>query len=295
VTKACPPRGPGLTRGQRPRRSRRLRLLLLAAALPVALSGCTAAQWSRGGWPAPVTVQGDRVLKLWQGSLIAALCVGGIVIGLILMCAVFYRKRGDSLPRQVRYNLPIEIAYTVVPMIIIGILFYFTAVDENAEDKLTPHPQVVVHVVGFQWSWQFDYVQDNLQITGRPGQIPTLTIPTYKTIRFIETSPDVVHSFWVIPFLFKRDVIPGRTNEFQVTVNRTGYFAGKCTEFCGVDHDRMLFWVHAVTYPQYLAFLKRARVVATTGSNPMFSLISASPSTSGGHPVTTSVSSGSNT
>ncbi|MHB2021849.1 MAG: aa3-type cytochrome oxidase subunit II [Mycobacteriales bacterium] len=258
------------------RRQGPVRLLGQAAILTavlLSLSGCTAAQWSRGGWPAPITVQGKRALQLWQGTLIAALCVGAFVAGLILWAVIFYRRRSRELPRQVRYNLPIEVVYTVVPTIIVAVLFFFTAKDENFEDKLTPHPQVVVHVVGFQWAWQFDYINQGLQITGRPGDIPTLTIPTGRTIRFILTSPDVVHSFWVIPFLFKRDVIPGRENQFQVTVDKTGWWNGKCTELCGVDHDLMLFRVHTVTWSQYQTFLTKTKALAATGRNPMFELV----------------------
>jgi cytochrome c oxidase subunit 2 len=283
VTKGLLPVGRASAHRYRP--GRVLGWVALGAVSSVLLSGCTAAQWGRGGWPAPITVQGKRVLKLWQGSLLAALCLGAIVIALIMICVIYYRKRDDRLPRQVRYNLPIETAYTVVPMIIIGILFYFTVIDENFEDRLTAHPDVTIHVVGFQWAWQFDYVQNGLQITGRPGALPTLTLPTGKTIRFVLTSPDVVHSFWVIPFLFKRDVIPGRTNEFEVTVDKTGYYDGKCTELCGVDHDRMLFRVHTVPYAQYLTFLKQARAVAVSGANPMFSLVSTASSSSGGTPA----------
>jgi cytochrome c oxidase subunit 2 len=253
------------------------RLLILSAAL-LSLAGCTGAgaKWVRGAMPAPVTEQGKRVLQLWQGSLVAALAVGAFVSFLIVFACIFYRRRSDELPRQVRYNLPIEVVYTVVPTIIVAILFYFTAVDENYVDKLTPNPDVTIHVVGFQWAWQFDYVQQGFEITGRPGDLPTLTVPTGKKIRFILTSPDVVHSFWVIPFLFKRDVIPGRENQFEVTVTKTGWWAGKCTELCGVDHDRMLFRVHAVSWSQYQQFLTSTRALAASGTNPMFTLVPSS-------------------
>lgn len=253
--------------------TRWLRQAVLSLAVMVSLGGCDTARWARGGWPAPVTLQGARALQLWRGALLAALCVGGFVMFLILFSAVAYRRRGRRMPRQVRYNLPIEIVYTVVPTIIVAVMFFFTAKDEDYIDKLSAHPQVIVHVVGFQWGWQFDYVNQGLQITGSPNDLPTLTIPTGKTIRFILTSPDVVHSFWVIPFEFKRDVIPGRENQFEVTVTKTGYFAGKCSELCGVDHDEMLFTVHAVSWTDYLTFLQRTKALAATGSNPMYALV----------------------
>jgi cytochrome c oxidase subunit 2 len=250
----------------------RLAGLVLLALLA---TGCDN-KWVRGGWPSPVTDQGKKVLGLWQGSLITSLCVGALVIGLIIYSAIFFRRRGDELPRQVRYNLPIEFLYTLVPMLMVAVLFYFTAIRENDEDAVTAHPDLTIGVVGFQWSWQFNYLDPNAQIavTGRPGQPPQLVLPVDKKIRFYETSPDVIHSFWVIPFLFKRDVVPGRVNSFELTVTHTGVFQGKCTELCGVDHDRMLFTVRAVTPAQFQTWLAQTKALAASGTDPMYSVYS---------------------
>src|SRR5947209_7785196 len=87
--------------------------------------------FTRQGMLQPITRQGHAVLTLWQGSWIAAWCVGLVVWGGLIWAVLFYRKRSDQLPRQVRYNLPIEILYTVLPFIMVGTLFYFTARDED--------------------------------------------------------------------------------------------------------------------------------------------------------------------
>jgi cytochrome c oxidase subunit 2 len=245
------------------------------------ITGCTglAAKWERGGWPSPVTVQGRRTLVLWQGALVAALCVGAIVIGLILFACFRFRKRSDELPRQVRYNIPIEVLYTTIPTVIVAFLFYFTARQESYEDRLPKHPALTVGVVGFQWEWQFNYPAPyNLQITGRPGQDPTLVIPTHKVIEFYLTSPDVIHAFWVVPFLFKRDVIPGRINAFAVTVDRAGTFVARCAEYCGTDHDRMTAYVKAVPWSQFLAFVSHARKQAASSSPGLYTLVGSSTS-----------------
>jgi cytochrome c oxidase subunit 2 len=252
------------------------------AAVAVTTTGCSG-RWVRGGWPAPVTDQGKKVLGLWQGSLIAALCVGAFVIGLILYsCLAFRRRSMDDLPRQVRYNLPIEVLYTMVPIVIIAVLFYFTAIRENDEDSFATTPALSVGVVGFQWSWQFNYLDDGLSVTGRPGEPPTLYLPTDVPIRFYETSPDVVHSFWVVPFLFKRDVIPGRTNSFELTVTKAGRFQGRCTEFCGTYHDRMTFSVVAEPMAQFQAWLAQTKAIAALpagapGSDPRFTVYTGPP------------------
>jgi cytochrome c oxidase subunit II len=257
-------------------RARKPRIALrLAALLPLALlaTGCDG-KWSRGGFPDPITSEGDNLLGVWRGFLVTSGIVGLFVIALIVYSAVFFRRRSpDELPRQVRYNLPIEVLYTLVPTLMVAILFYFTAIRENDHDKFSEQPaDLRINVVGFQWNWQFNYLDDGLSVTGRPGELPQLVLPVDSTVRFYETSPDVVHSFWVIPFLFKRDVVPGRTNQFQVHLTHTGTFDGKCTEFCGTDHDRMLFTLRVLPKDDYEAWLADTKNVASTGDNPMINV-----------------------
>ena len=133
---------------------------------------------------------------LWIGSVIAALAVGVFVWGLIFWCVVRYRKRGDELPVQTRFNLPMELLYTVAPFLIVSVLFYYTAIVQTDVNKLTKNPDVTVEVVAFKWNWQFNYRDGQ-----RPGRrrtvastlgtsdvIPVLVLPTDKTIRFEETS-----------------------------------------------------------------------------------------------------------
>ena len=107
----------------------------------LALAGCsTNDTFTRMGFPNPVTEQGKITLSLWQGSWIAGLLVGAVVWGMIVWAVIFHRKRGDKLPPQVRYNMPIEILYTVVPFVLIAVLFYYTAKDENTIDAIPAHP-----------------------------------------------------------------------------------------------------------------------------------------------------------
>ena len=118
---------------------------------------------------------------------------------------------------------------------------------------------VTIGVIGFQWNWTFNYTDDDVSVTGIPGQPPQLVLPTDTTIRFTETSPDVIHSFWVPAFLFKRDVIPGRVNTFEVTITKEGEYIGRCAELCGEKHAAMNFSVLAVSpdeYDDYIADLQ---------------------------------------
>ncbi|MEU9885438.1 cytochrome c oxidase subunit II [Sphaerisporangium sp. NPDC051011] len=239
-----------------------------AAALAVLLVSLTACggpgTWSRAGMPEGVTKEADIAQNLWNGAWIASLAVGVVVWGLIIWACVFHRKRKnspDALPPQVRYNLPIEILYTTVPIIMVAVFFYFTARDENAIVAVSKNPDVKVKVEGFQWSWRFtsEYNGKTVSVVGTPAKKPELVLPVNKKVQFDLVSPDVNHSFWVPAFLFKRDVIPGVKNVFEIqTLDKTGTFAGRCAELCGVDHSRMLFSVKLVPQEQYDTYVNQA-------------------------------------
>ena len=207
------------------------------------------------GWPQPKSEQAKTMYDVWLGSVAAAAAVGLAMYVLIAVTVVRDRKRSEDLPRQVRYNLPIEVLYTVVPFVIIAVLFFYTAVGENKVNKLTKDPDVSIGVVGFQWNWQFNYLDDKVQVTGEPAKPAELVLPVGKRVRFIETSPDVIHSFWVPDFLFKRDVIPGRFNSFEITPTQVGTYTGRCAELCGEKHDRMNFTVKVVSADEYDAYI----------------------------------------
>ena len=253
-----------------PRRSpRRLGSWAALGSLSAAtLTGCASAEDLRGsastGWlPNAVTEGGETVTTLWIGAWIAALAVGALVIGLIVWCAAAYRRKQDDneLPVQLRYNIPIEILYTVVPIFMVVVLFAYTARDEATLLERRADPDVVVNVVGKQWSWDFNYVNEQVfetgthaQLTGKPGveeTLPTLYLPVNQRIEFQLTARDVIHSFWVPAFLQKLDMIPGKVNRFQVVPTQTGTFQGKCAELCGAYHSQMLFNVKVVEQAEY--------------------------------------------
>jgi cytochrome c oxidase subunit 2 len=245
------------------------------AVMLLALTGCANDTFTRFGFPDPVTQQGKVVISLWQGSWIAGLLVGAVVWGLILWAVIFHRKRGDKLPPQVRYNMPIEILYTVIPFVLIAVLFYYTAKDENTIDALPAHPAVTVNVVGFQWSWEFNYPSSGVTEDGEMWQpnlpasqqhLPVLEIPEGETVQFNLTSPDVIHAFWVPEFLFKRDVIPGHPNHFSIKATQTGTFIGHCSELCGVYHSRMLFTLKIVTPSQYQTWIAQQKALQSTSA-----------------------------
>ena len=249
------------------RGSRLARLAALGLLGAVTLTGCDLNNsfW-RFGWPAGITDQAQDMRRLWTGSVIAALIVGFLVWGLILYSVVRHRKRGEDLPKQTAYNLPLEIAYTILPFVIIAGLFFFTVVTQDKVTARSTHPDETIAVHAFKWNWQFAYPGKNgpygqpVNTVGTSTEIPILVLPTDRSIRFELMSSDVIHSFWVPEFLYKLDVIPGnengRNNVFQVTVRKQGAYVGRCAELCGTYHAFMNFEVRAVSPSDFDAYIQ---------------------------------------
>jgi cytochrome c oxidase subunit 2 len=260
-----------------PLKRRGLTLAGLAVACALVLSGC-GEQLKRGYLPHGVTENSVHVISLWNWSWTAALAVGALVWGLIGWCVVAYRRKKDDvgLPEQLRYNVPLEILYTVVPLFMVAVLFFYTARDETALLNVSQTPDVTVNVVGKQWSWDFNYIEaktyesgTQAELTGKPGvqkTLPTLYLPVHKRTEFVLTARDVIHSFWVPQFLQKLDMIPGKVNRFEVVPTETGVFQGKCAELCGAYHSQMLFQVRVVTQEQFDAHMKQLRASGNIGA-----------------------------
>ena len=235
------------------------------------LSACTPEE-KRGYLPHGVTSNSQSVIDFWLGTWYWALAVGALVWGLMIWCIVRYRrKKSDTgFPVQMQYHVPLELLYTVVPIFMVMVLFGKTV---GLENKLldTSNSDMQVNVVGKQWTWDFNYVNDKTWDTGamanlkegKPGAekpLPTLYLPVNKKVEFILTSRDVIHTFWVPQFLQKLDMIPGKVNRFAVTPTEIGTYKGKCAELCGAYHSQMLFNVKVVSqadYDKHMADLRK--------------------------------------
>ena len=270
----------------RSRRRIRWAAVPLATAVIIALAGCTQAQLHgflpgfQDGKP-PVTAEAERISNLWVGSWIVLLVVGAVTWFLIIFAAIAYRRRRGQtgLPAQLRYNMPIEAFYTVVPLILVLGFFAFTARDQ-AEITSHPKPDQRVEVYGKQWGWDFNYLTENVYTPGvqtqqkEPGvagtgvvqsTVPQLVLPVDSTIEFQIRSRDVAHSFWVVDFLEKIDAYPHKANYMTVHTSREGTYAGKCAEFCGDYHAQMLFTVKVVSKSAYQSYIQSLKSQGFTG------------------------------
>ncbi len=202
----------------------------------------------------PLTDQAEDIDRIWSGFLAIAVGVLLLVIVLLLYVVVRHRRRNDALPHQVHEHIVLELIYTAVPLAIVIGLFAVTFVSVRAIDSLEDDPDLVIEVTGFQWQWQFDYPASGARVLGSDEVIPELVLPAGQKVRFELTSIDVIHSFWIPGFRFKRDMFPGETTSFQVDVEeRTGFYPGTgvCAEFCGLDHHKMRFSVRIVTAEEF--------------------------------------------
>jgi cytochrome c oxidase subunit 2 len=259
------------------RRLRRHAVLVMLVLGASALAGCSQGDvesLKRLGMPEAASDRAVPMHELWVNTWIAAGIIGVFVWGLMIWCMVVYRKRKghDQLPRQNRYNLPMEVLYTLAPFIIIGVLFYYTIAVQNDVLAKSEDPQHTINVTGQKWSWTFNYksadnpaVGEDVWAAGTIEETPDLYLPVGETVHFNLSSPDVNHSFWIPAFAFKLDVIPGRANNFEVTPTKEGVFAGKCAELCGTYHSAMLFNVHVVSPDEYDTYLQSLAAAGQTG------------------------------
>jgi cytochrome c oxidase subunit 2 len=273
---------------------RSLKIALLGVTMLV-LAGCSEAdthQIKNLAMPDRATAQGPYTYELWKWAWVAAMVTGVIVWGLIFYAVVKFRRRSDDeVPRQTRYNLPLEVFYTIAPVLMCVVFFFHTVRVQDEVIKIEPEPDMTVEVMGQQWSWTFNYgvgeqdptatagedengepdfaYDDYVYFSGTARDIPTLYLPVDQTIQFNLHSPDVIHDFGVPAFLVKMDVIPGRVNKLQVTPTVEGTYAGKCYELCGVSHSRMLFNVEVVSQAEYDAYLAELAEAGNTADSPL--------------------------
>jgi cytochrome c oxidase subunit II len=245
-------------------------------------TGCSVEEVVRFGWPVGITPQAEAMRELWTLAAIAALVVGAITWAAMFWAMAFHRKRkgtDDTPPRQTQYNLPVEIVFTVIPTIIVAVLFGFTVNVQHYVDTDQPDPDLRVNITAFQWNWRFDYPEAQgpegrpISTLGTSDTIPLLVLPTDRSIEFTQRSNDVIHSFFVPEFLFKRDVFPmpevnDQDNVWRIEqIDREGAFVGRCAELCGVYHAVMNFEVRALNPDLFDRYMQlRQQNNPTTGA-----------------------------
>jgi cytochrome c oxidase subunit 2 len=211
------------------------------------------------------TVQGQKVHGLYVVIALMAAPVFFAVEGVLIWSLVRFRRRADdpALGPQTTGSTRALVVFFVIPAVIVAALFGFGEQTLASVIKQDPNPAVKIRAEGFQWEWTFYYLNEGFFVSGktktadRPEKPAVMVLPVGEAVKIDLHSRDVIHSFFVPGFLFKKDVIPGRENSFTVTPSTLGTFRAQCAEFCGLWHSHMTFVVEVVTAADYAAWAEQ--------------------------------------
>lgn len=183
-----------------------------------------------------------------------------VVAGLLTFAIIRYRCRPDddaSEPAQIYGSTQVELAWTVVPILIVVVLFLTTArIIFGIQDAPEPKNALDVTVVGHQFWWEFRYPKLDVVTADE------LHVPVKQATYLHLLSADVMHSFWVPELNGKTDVVPNHPNDMWIAPQRTGLFLGQCAQFCGPEHAKMLIRVYVDTPEQFAAWVKGQQQLA---------------------------------
>jgi cytochrome c oxidase subunit 2 len=217
-----------------------------------------------------VTEQGRAAADLYLPVFLIAVAVFVLVEGLIILIAIRYRKgkQDAALPPQTHGNNVLEIVWTVIPALIVTGMFVASMAVLFRIDARAAQPGVTVDVTGFQWQWNFEYPDQGLSYTGAGRDGPEMVLPVNEPVLVRLHAQDVIHSFYVPAFFYKKDAIPGRVNEFEVNITTPGTYGGQCAEFCGLSHSDMYFTVRAVARAEFDSWVAAEQQKAQATSAP---------------------------
>jgi cytochrome c oxidase subunit II len=218
--------------------------------------------------PVMADITGFHTFVLWIITVITV-----FVLALLLICIVRFNARANPTPSRTTHNTPIEVIWTIVPVIILVLIaipsfrLLFTELD-------VPTPDLTVKATGKQWYWSYAYPDngnfefDSLIVAEKdlkPGDLRLLTVdnemvvPVNKVVHVLVTGSDVIHSFAVPSFGIKIDAVPGRINDTWFKATMTGVFHGQCSELCGKDHAFMPITVRVVNDNDFTAWAAQAK------------------------------------
>jgi cytochrome c oxidase subunit II len=255
-------------------------VLSVLSAIALILLARPGAAWAALGQPVPwqmdlqdsatpvmQDVAGFHTFLLWVIAVISA-----FVLVLLLICIVRYNARANPTPSRTTHNTPIEILWTIVPVIILAVIAVpsFRLLFVQLE---VPKPDLTVKVTGKQWFWSYAYPDSKFEFDSlmvqekdlKPGQLRLLAVdnemvvPVNKVVHVLVTGADVIHSFTVPSFGIRMDAIPGRLNETWFKATTEGVFYGQCSELCGKDHAFMPIAVRVVKENEFNTWLNGAK------------------------------------
>ena len=224
-----------------------------------------------------VTDRAHSTKSLYDIVFYIAAAIFVLVEGVIVFTVFRYRRKpgDDELPPQIHGNNLVEVIWTAIPTVIVAFLFVMSWQTLNTVDAKTPS-DIYVRAVAARFQWSFDYLDrpdgpDAKVLFSQAlpvGDTGGLFLPVGEPVQVSLRSLDVIHAFYVPKFLFKRDVIPGKTNTFDFTVDEAGTYRGQCAELCGPFHGSMVFDVHAIPKADFDSWLQKQIEAASATPAP---------------------------
>ena len=244
-------------------------MLVLAPALLVFSGLNSAEEVSSVNLRAGVTDISNSIFELHMYALWVCVAIAVVVYGVMFWSLFKYRKSKGAKAAKFTHSTAMELIWTLIPIVIlIALIFPSLKVLRAMYDS--GNSEINILVTGYQWKWKYEYIDDGFSYfsnlsTDRDSIYKggkkddnyllevdnQLIVPVGKKVRFLVTSNDVIHSWWVPDFAVKRDAIPGYVNEAWAIVNEEGVYRGQCTELCGKDHAYMPVVVKAVSASEY--------------------------------------------
>lgn len=254
---------------------------LLFLSLPALAAGAPVAEAL--GMPEAASPVAERIhefhnLLLW---IITAITV--FVMALLLIVILRFNAKANPKPAQFSHNVPLEIAWTVIPVLIL-IVIAVPSLQLLYYGDRTKTPEMTLKVTGYQWYWGYEYPDHDgiaflanmipdKDIDPAKGQLRLLStdneivLPVDTDIQILVTAADVLHSFAVPALALKTDAVPGRTNETWVRITKPGMYYGQCSELCGKNHGFMPIQIRAVSKEEFQQWLVTAKEEFASLSN----------------------------
>lgn len=231
-----------------------------------------------------VTPMSKDIYGLHMTVMVVCIIIAIFTFGVLIYSLINHRKSQGAVAANFHENLKVEILWTLIPcFILIGLAIPATKTLIRLDDA--SNADVTIKIVGYQWKWQYQYLDEGISFFSnlstpmaqrenkeKKGEWYLLevdkpiVVPIHKKIRFLMTSNDVIHSWWVPDLGVKKDAIPGFINESWTKIDKPGTYRGQCAELCGQNHGFMPIVVEAVSQEAYQAWVKKSEKVAAPGT-----------------------------
>jgi cytochrome c oxidase subunit II len=272
--------------------------LRLMALIGMATASSAALAADGYGQPAPwqIGLQGsaseimDFITAMHTGLFWLITVISLFVLALLVWCVIKFNEKANPVPSKTTHNSAIEVAWTVIPVIILVIIAIPSFRLLRLQEEIPP-ADVTIKVTGVQWAWNVEYAKDSggfgfrvnmlseAEIKAevakgkKPAEVPRLlavdneiVVPVNKVVRVQVTASDVMHAFAMPSLGIKRDAVPGRLNETWFKANREGVYYGQCSELCGTNHAFMPAAIRVVSAAKYAEWLEEAKKKFADGS-----------------------------